>query len=81
MNLKSLMSKPWIRVVVFLWLLVFPLVFIALPALEIAMGEQEQSWTPVWALIVWMLGPWAGSILLKWFGGESANEQDNLSKD
>ena len=70
MNLKSILSSPWARIIVFLWMFVFPIIFIALPALEMYMGEQEENWTPVWALIVWMLGPWVVSIFAKYLGGE-----------
>jgi len=77
MDLKSLMSKPWMRIVVFLWLVVFPIVFIALPGLEMILGEQEKSWTPVWGVIVWMTGPWAGSIILKYVGGEPTEEKEH----
>ena len=74
MNRERLLTSRWVRVIVFLWMIVFPIVFIALPALEMFMGEQEKSWTPVWALIVWMLGPWVASIVMKYAGGGSTTD-------
>ena len=69
MNNTSFLSSWWVRVIIFLWMIVFPIVFIALPTLEMFMGEGEKSWTPVWGLIVWMLGPWVASIVMKYVGG------------
>lgn len=66
MTREELLSSKWVRIIAFAWLVVFPIVFIALPALEIFMGDAEKSWTPVWALILWMMGPWAASILMKY---------------
>ena len=51
-------------------MVVFPIFFIALPAIEMFMGESEKSWTPVWGLIVWMMGPLVGSIVMKYVSGE-----------
>ncbi|MGI9352406.1 MAG: hypothetical protein ACR2O3_12655 [Rhizobiaceae bacterium] len=75
MNREKLISSKFVRVLVFLWMIVFPIVFIALPALEMFTGESDKSWTPVWALIVWMLGPWVVSIVMKYAGNtESSND-------
>ncbi|KAG1700516.1 FeS cluster assembly protein SufB [Nymphon striatum] len=60
-----------VRLIVFLWLIIFPIIFIALPVLEMVTGERENDLTPLWAFGVWILGPWAGSIIWKWFGGEN----------
>ena len=76
MTREQLLSSKLTRVVVFLWMIVFPIVFIALPALEMFMGETEKSWTPVWGLIVWMLGPWVASIVMKYSGNAQTSETD-----
>lgn len=77
MTTKELLSSKWARVVVFLWLIVFPLVFIIGPFVEMMMEEgTEQSWTPVWALIVWMLGPWVASIVMKYAGGTTTQTEE-----
>jgi hypothetical protein len=68
MNRERFLSSIWMRLIVFLWIIVFPIVFIALPGLEMLMGETDKSWTPVWGLIVWMMGPWVGSIVMKYMG-------------
>ena len=73
MNRQQFLSSKWARIIVFLWMIVFPIIFIALPALEMFTGESEKSWTPVWALIVWMLGPWVASIVMKYSGGQKLN--------
>ena len=70
MNKQKVLSSRWTRLLVFLWMVVFPIFFIALPAIEMFMGESEKSWTPVWGLIVWMMGPLVGSIVMKYVGGE-----------
>lgn len=75
MNREQLFSSIWVRIIVFAWMIVFPILFIALPMLEMFMGEQEQSWTPVWALIVWMLGPWVVSIVMKYAGKQAGDNQ------
>jgi len=76
MNREQFLSSIWVRLLVFAWMIVFPIVFIALPALEYFAGDAEQSWTPVWALIVWMLGPWAASIVMKYMGGNAKSTED-----
>lgn len=74
MNRERLLKSKIVRLVVFLWLIIFPILFIALPALEMVTGERENDWAPLWAFGVWILGPWAGSIIWKWFGRESEEE-------
>ena len=69
MTRGHLFTKPWVRFVVFIWMIVFPIIFIVLPALEMFADNTPKSWTPVWALIMWMLGPWAVSIVMKYSGG------------
>lgn len=76
MTREQFLSSIWVRVLVFAWMIVFPLIFIALPAFEIFTGEAETSWTPFYGLVVWILGPWAGSIVLKW-AGMSPSEKEN----
>lgn len=77
MNREEFLKKRWVRVVTFLWLVVFPLLFIAVPVLEMFMNDAPKSYTPVWALIVWMLGPWAASIVLKYAGNGDTGSSDN----
>ncbi|MEM9278926.1 MAG: hypothetical protein AAGA76_10150 [Pseudomonadota bacterium] len=69
MTRDQLLSNVWVRMLIFAWMIVFPIVFVALPAFEMFLGNTEKSWTPVWGIIVWMLGPWVGSILMKYLGG------------
>jgi len=73
---EEFLKKKWVRFLVFIWIVVFPILFIALPALEMVTGERENDLTPLWALGVWILGPWAASILWKWFGEEERQEVD-----
>ena len=60
------LSSIWMRAVVFLWVVVFPIIFVALPALEMLGGEREVSMDPAWALAVWVLSPLAVSIVMKY---------------
>ncbi len=71
MNRERLLKSKSVRLIVFLWLIILPIIFIALPVLEMVTGERENDLTPLWAFGVWILGPWAGSIIWKWFGGEN----------
>ena len=75
MTREELLSSKWVRLIAFIWLIVFPIVFIAIPAVEAFMGDSEQSWTPVWALMVWMMGPWAASIVMKYVSGEQGKTE------
>ncbi len=63
---NNFLAKAWVRVIVFLWGIVFPIVFVALPALKFAMGEAPFDMRPVWAFAVWILSPLAVTILLKY---------------
>lgn len=72
----QLLSSVWVRMVIFAWLFVFPIVFIALPFAGMFIGEREQSWTPVLGLMVWMLGPWAASVIMRFTGMRSLESQE-----
>lgn len=69
MTKERLLSSIWVRIGVFLWMIVFPIIFIAIPALEMVTGERAVGLMPAWAFLVWMLGPLVGAIGLKYFGG------------
>ena len=58
-------SRPTVRVAVFLWGIVFPIVFVALPLLKVATGEAAFSMQPVWAFAVWILSPLVVAIVMK----------------
>jgi hypothetical protein len=68
---KSLLAKPWVRIVAFLWGIVFPIVFVGLPLVKVATGEAEFSMQPIWALALWLVSPLAVSIVLKYARGEN----------
>ncbi|MDJ0613299.1 MAG: hypothetical protein QNJ29_06440 [Rhizobiaceae bacterium] len=68
MTREQLLSSVWVRMIIFGWMIVFPLVFVVLPMIEMFFGRAEESWTPVCGLIAWMLGPWVVSILMKYVG-------------
>ena len=76
MTRDQFLKSKTVRLIVFLWLIVFPIIFIALPTLEMVTGERENDLTPLWAFGVWILGPWAASIIWKWFGRPSKEEVD-----
>ena len=69
MERNRLLSSIWMRIIVFLWMIVFPIIFVAIPALEMVTGEREWGLGPAWGFGVWILGPLVGSILLKYVGG------------
>ena len=56
------------RIVIFMWMIVFPIIFVAIPALEMFQGERAVSLAPIWAFVVWILGPAAVAVLLKHLG-------------
>lgn len=68
MTREQILSNIWVRMAVFAWMIVFPILFIALPALEIFTGKVEDNWTPVWGLVVWMTAPAAASVVMKYLG-------------
>ncbi|MEO0329264.1 MAG: hypothetical protein AAF217_11790 [Pseudomonadota bacterium] len=65
MTREQLLSSIWVRMLIFAWMIIFPIIFIALPLLEIFINDAPSSWTPVWALMIWMTGPWVVSIVMK----------------
>ncbi len=67
-NRQGFFASKWARLIVFLWMIVFPIVFVAVPALEMFRGETPASLTPLWGLALWLLGPLAVSITLKYAG-------------
>ena len=69
------MASPIARVLVFLWGIVFPIVFVALPALEMLGKERPVSMDPVWAFALWALSPLAVSIAMKYFRAGSETEK------
>ncbi len=68
------LSTIWARAAVFLWLVVFPLVFIIVPVAELMTGEGKETAMPVWALVIWMLGPAVVSIAFKYLDGNAPSE-------
>ncbi len=76
MTREQFLKSKTVRLVVFFWMIVFPIIFIALPTLEMVTGERENDLTPLWAFGVWILGPWAVSIIWKWFGQQNKEEQE-----
>ena len=76
MTRDQFLKSKTVRFIVFLWMIVFPIIFIALPTLEMVTGERENDLTPLWAFGVWILGPWAASIIWKWFGQQNKEEQE-----
>ena len=76
MTREQFLKSKTVRLVVFFWMIVFPIIFIALPTLEMVTGERENDLTPLWAFGVWILGPWAASIIWKWFGQQNKEEQE-----
>ena len=80
MSFAQLLAKPWVRVIVFLWAIIFPIVFVALPLLKVSTGEAELTMGPVWAGLFWILTPLAVSIGMKYFGASNAPEQSETNK-
>jgi hypothetical protein len=71
MTKEQFLKLKTVRFAIFLWIVIFPIIFIALPVLEMVTGERENELVPLWAFGVWVFAPWAASILWKWFGGEN----------
>ena len=69
MENSSFLAKPWVRIVAFLWGIVFPIVFVALPLVKVTTGEATFSMNPIWALALWVVSPFAVSIVLKYARG------------
>jgi hypothetical protein len=80
MNLRELLQSKIARLVVFLWFIVLPILFITIPAMEMVTGERQSSDFPVWAFVVWILGPVAAGIVAKNFFGKSENETKKTEK-
>ncbi len=66
MTARELLAKPWVRILAFLWGIVFPIVFVGLPLMKVVTGEAEFSMGPIWALVLWVISPFAVSIVLKY---------------
>lgn len=71
MNREKILKSVWARALVFLWVIVFPILFIAIPVMEMMMGDREVGIEPLWAFGVWILGPIAASVILKYAGNGS----------
>ena len=69
MEKSRFLSSIWVRLIVFLWMIVFPIALIAIPGLEMVMGEREWGLAPAWAFGVWFLGPLVATIVYKYMGG------------
>ncbi|GEM_PF-2536447 len=80
MNLRELLQSKIARLVVFLWFIVFPILFITIPAMEMVTGERQSSDFPVWAFVVWILGPVVAGIVIRNFFGKSENETKKTEK-
>ena len=76
MESRALLAKPWVRIVLFLWGILFPIVFVALPLLKVATGEAAFTMQPVWAFAFWVLTPAAVAIVWKRFGPQAETEND-----
>ena len=76
MTRDQFLKMKTVRFFIFLWIVIFPILYIALPTLEMVTGERENELTPLWAFGVWVLGPYAGSIIWKWFGSEKEVEEE-----
>ena len=56
MEKSKFLSSIWVRLIVFLWLVVFPIALVAIPALEMVTGEREWDLAPTWAFGGGMVG-------------------------
>jgi len=77
MTKEQFLKMKTVRLFIFFWIVILPIIFIALPTLEMVTGERENDLTPLWAFVVWILGPWAASIFWKWFGNENEDKSSS----
>ena len=73
---RHILSAPWVRILLFLWGVVFPLVFIVIPTAEYFSGESPFPVAALWATAVWMLSPMMASIAMKYFGPRKTGAAD-----
>lgn len=76
---NQILASVWVRLIVFLWMIIFPIVFVAVPALEMFQGEAATTLSPLWALVLWLLGPLAVSITIKYAGAGSSLSAKNTN--
>ena len=69
------LSSPLTRIVIFLWGIIFPIVFVALPLVKVATGEAEFEMSTFWAFAVWVLSPLAVTIVMKYMGRGQESEK------
>ncbi|MEM9732655.1 MAG: hypothetical protein AAF903_04095 [Pseudomonadota bacterium] len=50
-------TKLWVRILIFMWAIVFPIIFVALPVMKMLTGEAPVSTAPVFPLVIWFLSP------------------------
>jgi len=70
MSQRSLFSSVWMRALVFLWMIAFPVVFVAIPVVEILRDERKFDLMPLWAFGIWVAAPLVVAIVLKNWGGQ-----------
>lgn len=58
-------TKLWVRVLLFVWVVVFPIIFVALPVMKMITGEAPASMAPVFPFLVWFLSPLVFLLLTK----------------
>ena len=75
MSKRSTFSSVWMRILIFIWMIVFPIVFVAIPTVEILLGEREFELMPLWAFAIWIAAPLVVAIVMKNWGGGSQRNQ------
>ncbi|MEL7273098.1 MAG: hypothetical protein AAGK33_06630 [Pseudomonadota bacterium] len=50
-------TKLWVRILIFMWVVVFPITFVVLPVMKMVTGEAPVSTEPVFPLVMWFLSP------------------------